>query len=300
MRTPLLTVVVTSYNYERFITENLNSLISQWSEEAPFNILVFDDASTDGSMRILERYERKYDFITVKCHQGNKNKGIKETVKEAVGIVTSQWTTFLESDDLSQPGAIKRLLGLLSTEAGLIFCDIQPLGLDSSQPSWFYSYVPRMRSLMLSMEAHKKPQMLDCKILEENIMATFSCVAVRTHLLRQADFNCPVPEWIDWYLWIQICQKTKVLFVDERLVKWRIHADSLNQKKQFGSYLIKYRLFRKSIRHVLLNSEIKHKFYKITYLSFPIFVPLFLRFWRMSQYKGFKYALKQIKGRLLK
>ena len=298
MRTPLLTVIVTSYNYKKFLSENLNSLVVQWSEENPFNILVFDDGSTDGSLALLEQYKNKYSFISVMTHPGHTNRGIAETVKAAVEIVTSPWTAFLESDDLSQPDSIKRLVSLLSTDAGLVFYDIQPLGLDNNRPSWFYSYVPRIRSLMLSLGAQEQPKMLDCKILEENLIATFSCVAVRTTLLRHADFTCPVPEWIDWYLWIQICQKTKVLFVDEKLVKWRIHSDSLNQKKQIGTYLIKYKLFRKSVRKVLLNSEIKNKSYKIAYLYLPTFVPLFMRFLKMSNYKGFKYVLKQIKGRL--
>lgn len=294
-----LTVIVTSYNYARYLSENLESLVQQWTEKTPFNILVFDDGSTDESLKILEKYLEKYPFMSIKTHPGHKNRGIIETVKAAIESVTSKWTVFLESDDFSQPEMIQSLYNSFSSNADLIFYDIQPVGLDDTQPSWFYSYVPRIRNLMLSIGAQKKPQMVDYKILEENIIPTFSCVAVKTELLREADFSCPVPEWIDWYLWIQICQKANVLFIDKKLVNWRIHENSLNRKKQIGSYLIKYRLFRKSIRNILLNNEIKNKSYKIVYLSFPSFVPLFLRFLRMSQYKGFKYVFEQIKGRLL-
>ena len=298
MEAPFLTVVVTIFNYARYLSENLQSLVTQWSEKNPFNILIFDDGSTDESLTILEQYQAKYSFVKVKTHPMHQNKGLAETIKAAVESVNSEWIAFLESDDFSQPGAIETLFDVFKKDVGLVFYDIKPAGLNNDEPSWFYSYVPRIRSYMLSIGAQKRPAMLDFKILEENLIPTFSCVAVKTNLLKEAEYICPVPEWIDWYLWVQICQKTKVLFVDKKLVNWRIHPASLNKKKQIAVYLSKYKLFRKSIRNVLLNSEIKNKSYKIAYLYLPTFVPLFMRFLKMSNYKGFKYVLKQIKGRL--
>lgn len=300
MKTPELTYIVTSYNYGRFLNENLDSLCRQWTEETPFNILVVDDGSTDDSINIINSYSEKYNFVSLLTHPGNKNAGLINTMKLAINAVDTPWVAFLESDDLSKSGAVKSLLNKISEEAGLIFYNIEPLGLKGDESEWFHSYVPRISEKMLGLLADKRPIKLDNLILTENLIPTFSCAAVRTSILKEADFDSPVAEWIDWYLWIQICQKSKVSFIPEKLVFWRQHGDSLNRKKRLFEYLHKYSLFRNRVRKLLLHSEIEDKCYKIAYLYLPSFIPLFVRLLRMSRFSGFKSVLKKLIGRLRK
>ncbi len=64
MKTPELTYIVTSYNYDKFLNENLASLCNQWTEENPFNVLVVDDGSVDDSINIINSYLKKYNFVS--------------------------------------------------------------------------------------------------------------------------------------------------------------------------------------------------------------------------------------------
>lgn len=300
MKTPELTYIVTSYNYGRYLNENLESLCCQWTEKTPFNILVVDDGSTDDSINIINSYSEKYNFVSLLTHPGNKNAGLINSMKLALNAVDTPWVAFLESDDFSKPGAVQRLLNKIKGGAGLIFCNIEPVGIKDTKSDWFQSYVPRISEKMLELNADKEPIKLDALILAENLIPTFSCAAVRTELLKGTDFDSPVSEWIDWYLWIQICQKTKVSFIADKLVFWRQHSDSFNRKKNIFQYLRKYNLFRKEVRRLLAQSETQHKCYKIAYLYLPSFVPLFIRFWRMSRYSGFRSVLNKLIGRLKK
>ena len=153
---------------------------------------------------------------------------------------------------------------------------------------------------MLELRADERPINLDSLILTENLIPTFSCVAVKTKLLKEVDFNSPVPEWLDWYLWIQICQKTKVSFIKEKMVYWRQHSDSLNRKKSIFNYLNNYNLFRRRVRRLLAQSETDHKCYKIAYLYLPSFIPLSIRFLKMARFSGYKPVLNKLIGRLRK
>ena len=298
MKTPELTYIVTSYNYGRFLIENLESLCRQWTEKNPFNVLVVDDGSTDDSIRIIKSFSKKYTFVSLLTHPENKNKGLINSMKLAINAVKTPWVAFLESDDLSKSGAVKSLLKKIREGGGLIFYNIDPLGSKGDESEWFHSYVPRISEKMLGLHADKRPVKLDTLILTENLIPTFSCAAVRTELLKEADFDSPVSEWIDWYLWIQICQKTRVSFIPEKLVFWRQHSDSLNRKKRIFEYLHKYSLFRNRVRKLLLHSEIEDKCYKIAYLYLPSFIPLFVRLLRMSRFSGFKSVLNKLIGRL--
>jgi len=300
METPELTFIVTSYNYGNFLNENLDSLCQQWTEKTPFNILVVDDGSIDDSVNIIKSYLNKYNFLSLLTHPGNKNEGLIKSMKLALNAVETPWVAFLESDDFSKPGQVERLLEVIKEGADFVFCNIEPDGLKNDDSNWFHSYVPRIYEIMLRLRADKQPIQLDGLILTENLIPTFSCAAVKTKLLKGADFNCPVPEWIDWYLWIQICQKAKISYIPEKLVVWRQHDNSLNRKKNIFQYIFKYNLFRKEIRRLLIKSETNHKCYKIAYLYLPSFVPLFIRFWRMSRFSGFRSVLNKLIGRLRK
>lgn len=298
MKTPELTYIVTSYNYDKFLNENLASLCKQWTEKNPFNVLVVDDGSVDDSINIINSYSKKYNFVSLLTHPGNSNKGLIESMRLAIAAVETPWVGFLESDDFSKAGSVERLLKKIREEAGVIFCNIEPVGLKNNDSDWFESYVPRICKEMLELQADIQPVSLDFLILTENLIPTFSCAAVKTDLLKGANFNSPVPEWIDWFLWIQICQKTKVSFIADKLVFWRQHSDSLNRKKNIFQYVRKYNLFRREVRRLLAQSETNDKCYKIAYLYLPSFVPLFIRFWRMSRFSGFKSVLNKLIGRL--
>lgn len=300
MKTPELTYIVTSYNYGKFLNENLESLCRQWTQETPFNIIVVDDGSKDDSLNIIRSFSQKYPFLSLLTHPGNKNEGLINSMKLAINAVKTPWIAFLESDDFSKAGSVERLLKKTKEGAGVIFFNIEPVGLKNNDSNWFQSYVPRICKKMLELRADVQPVSLDFLILTENLIPTFSCAAVKTNLLKEVNFSSPVPEWIDWYLWIQICQKTKVSFIAEKLVFWRQHNDSFNRKKNIFQYLRKYNLFRKEVRRLLVQSETHHKCYKIAYLYLPSFVPLFIRFWRMSRFSGFRSVLNKLIGRLKK
>ena len=300
MKTPEITYIVTSFNYDKFLDQNLDSLCRQWTEKTPFNVLVVDDGSIDNSINIISSYSKKYKFVSLLTHPGNKNEGLINSMKLAINAVGTPWTAFLESDDFSKPGAVEKLLKIIRCGAGIIFCNIEPYGLKNDGSNWFQSYVPRICKKMLELQANVRPVNLDFLIPTENLIPTFSCVAVETKLLKEADFNSPVPEWIDWFLWIQICQKTKALFITEKLVFWRQHNDSLNRRKNIFQYLRKYQLFRREVRRLLVHSETNNKCYKIAYLYLPSTVPLFIRFLKMSGFSGFRSVLNKLIGRLKK
>jgi len=67
---PLVTVVCATYNQSSYIRDALDGFLKQ-KTEFPVEVLVHDDASTDGTQEILLSYER--EFPNVKVFYENKN-----------------------------------------------------------------------------------------------------------------------------------------------------------------------------------------------------------------------------------
>ena len=98
MRYPLVSVIVPSYNHEKYIEECIESIVNQTYSN--FEIIVIDDGSKDNSVIILKNLQLKYKFkLIVQENQGISgalNRGIKESFK-------AKYITFCASDDYWAP-----------------------------------------------------------------------------------------------------------------------------------------------------------------------------------------------------
>ena len=74
----MVSIVCVVYNHERFLRDTLNGFVSQVTN-FPIEILIHDDASTDGSAAIIHEYEKKYPNIFFPIYQTENqySKGVK-------------------------------------------------------------------------------------------------------------------------------------------------------------------------------------------------------------------------------
>ena len=95
----IVSVIVTTYNQEKYIGEALDSILMQ-KVDFPIEVLVGDDASTDGTQDVLKLYERKYPgFFTMIYRKHNIN---SEPVGNGLDLryrSKGKYTILLEGDD---------------------------------------------------------------------------------------------------------------------------------------------------------------------------------------------------------
>jgi glycosyltransferase involved in cell wall biosynthesis len=96
---PLVSVIVPTYNCATFITDALDSVLSQ--DYSPLEVIVVDDGSTDGTRDVLARYG---DRIRVFQQQ---NGGPAAARNLAVSKSSGEYLAFLDGDDLWLPGKLK-------------------------------------------------------------------------------------------------------------------------------------------------------------------------------------------------
>ena len=64
----LVSILCATYNHENYIREALDGFVSQ-KTNFPFEVLVHDDASTDGTAAIIREYAQKYPDIIKPIYQ---------------------------------------------------------------------------------------------------------------------------------------------------------------------------------------------------------------------------------------
>lgn len=94
---PKVTVLVTTYNHERYLRGALESVLRQKSE-VPFDVLVADDASTDGTSRVAMAFRDRYPG-TVRVMRPSKNMGPNAMFVAATAEVRGDYVALLDGDD---------------------------------------------------------------------------------------------------------------------------------------------------------------------------------------------------------
>lgn len=90
-----LSIIIPNYNNDKYLPDCLESVISQTYR--PDEVIVTDDASTDGSVQIIKKYEKKYSFIKGIYHQVNR--GVAVNRHHAILQAKGDYITLLDSDD---------------------------------------------------------------------------------------------------------------------------------------------------------------------------------------------------------
>lgn len=94
---PTVSIVTISYNQERYIKQALESFVTQHTDFI-FEIIVADDASTDGTQEVIREYERNYPQIFRNILR-EKNVGAQRNFKEAMVSARGRYVALCEGDD---------------------------------------------------------------------------------------------------------------------------------------------------------------------------------------------------------
>lgn len=110
---PTITVLVDTYNHERFIEEALVSVMEQDFSPADMEILVVDDGSTDRTPEIVRKFEPRVRLIRKK--NGGQASAFNAGIPEAQGEIVA----FLDGDDWWSRNKLSRVVETMSADSQL-------------------------------------------------------------------------------------------------------------------------------------------------------------------------------------
>jgi glycosyltransferase involved in cell wall biosynthesis len=104
----MLTVVLANYNHASFLPFALEGLVRQ--TRSADEIIVIDDASTDGSVGVIETYLRKHP--NMRLVRNPDNRGIVRNMNAGLAMAKGRYVYFAAADDVTYPMLFETALGL--------------------------------------------------------------------------------------------------------------------------------------------------------------------------------------------
>lgn len=114
---PRLSICITTYNRAGWLAVSLRNLMRLWRNPHPdVEIVVCDNASTDGTPEVVQPYLCRADF---RYHRNPANVGMLGNLRATAHHSRGRHVWILGDDDLVKPGAIERVLSIVTEKPGL-------------------------------------------------------------------------------------------------------------------------------------------------------------------------------------
>ena len=208
---PLVSVLLTSYNHERWLRGCLESALGQTHPD--IEVIVVDDNSPDSSRSILAEFADRIKLVVNK-----ENQGTYRVLDQALDEASGEFIAILNSDDLWAPNKIERQVATIGqhslSHTGGIFIDENGGEIDGRPMGFAFGdslpddgdYVGRL--------------------LKSNCIVASSAM-LRTDAAREAGgFDDGFKNLGDWNMWLKVAERGKFSYVNEPLTSYRVHRSN--------------------------------------------------------------------------
>lgn len=219
-----VSVAMATYNGEKYIIRQLNSILKQTRQ--PDEIIIIDDNSSDSTVKTINDYMmihgRQLDSMQYRLKINSVNKGYIENFRYAMSCCSGDVVFTCDQDDIWERDKIEKLCRIFEEQenAQLIASDVRFI--DSNDKIIGRDYRPYHREKRNGQLCRIKLQ----EILEKNYFPGCT-MAVRKKLINEyleiPDVN-DMPH--DWTMAIMACAKGGLYWYDEILINYRIHEDN--------------------------------------------------------------------------
>jgi hypothetical protein len=201
---PTVSVLLTSYNRERYIAESIESVLSQTFED--FELVISDNRSTDGTMDIVRRYERRDPRVRVSVNESNI--GQFGNRRKAADLARGRFLKYHDSDDVMYRHCLAAMVGPLEAEPRAGFAL-------SGSHHWPGGPCPLLLTPRLAYER---------EFLGSGLFHLGPSGALfRAEVFRDLGGFPDAGVASDYLFWLRACARVPVLLVPADLFHYRVH-----------------------------------------------------------------------------
>ena len=280
MAIPSVSVVMTCYNYGRYLTGAIQSVLSQTYQD--FEIILVNDGSTDDTDQVVKRYLGNPRFSYIQQNnagQANaKNAGIRNS--------RGKYIAFLDADDLWVKDKLEKQIRLfLSDSVGVVF----------SRASYIDEHGKKLNMKVNGKYLQPKRGKITKDLFIDNFVP-FSSSIVRQKCLEQFGlFDEAFKMGIDWDLWLRLSTAFKFDFVDEPLLLYRVgHLGQMSknvEERQFWSGQIMSKFLNKYSSFINENTITTASYYTLCNRGYY--------YSKIDTLKSIKYYIRALKTKPL-
>ncbi|WP_262148657.1 glycosyltransferase family 2 protein [Chryseobacterium foetidum] len=206
-----ISVCIATYNGEKYISEQLDSILSQLSEND--EVVISDDASTDNTVNIIKSYRDS----RLKVFRNINKPGVVGNFDNAISNANGDICFLADQDDIWKSNKVKRILDFFSDnpEYTCVFSNAELIDENNVKiVDHFFKSVPKTNFFRMVL----KNEFLGCTMAFRNT-------------IKLTPFSDDLPMH-DWYIGLKHIQNGKVGFINENLISYRRHGANVTTGKR--------------------------------------------------------------------
>ena len=243
---PVVSIVVVSYNSEKFILDTLESIFSQTYEN--IELIITDDSSTDNTIVICEEWlvNHSSHFVRTKLIKAEINTGVSANANRGLNYAAGEWLKFLGADDMLFPDCISMNLQYLlkRPEIKVLFSKVAVYDTYISENN-LLKIIPNedINESNIMWEGRSAKSQYNMLLVCDRIHFTPSVIMRKDTLQIVGGFDERFRTMEDYPLWLNLTKAGfKLYFMNIPTVKYRQHTEAINNTGI--DYLIKPNYFR--------------------------------------------------------
>lgn len=220
MLEPLVSVIIPTYNYAKYIVEAVNSVLTQTYPQDKIEIIIIDDGSTDNTFEILKNFIEN----NIISYSFQENKGKANATYNAIQKCQGKYIFNLDADDYYLPTKIAEYIQ--------VFESIEEIVHVAAPAKIFFEEKNFTKNEILPEDILNK--VLDGKWLLKRfynnnmLFGGGTTYAARASTLKAINIPTGIDMYIDEFLILAILPFGKSFYINHPLSVWRIHGKNFS------------------------------------------------------------------------
>lgn len=245
----MIKVLMCLYNGEKYLTEQLNSLLSQTKQ--PDEVIIYDDLSTDNSVELLKLFINEHNLDKWKLIVNSQNLGWRRNFYNAIvsGHSDDDIIFFCDQDDIWDTRKIEIMVGVIEQNKSILRLSSEQLTIDSNNnelSTW-------IRSVNTNTMEISRENYLD-NLFTIGWQNRIGCaMAIRGKL---ANYIAENYEFNEYFAHDEICVNASDYLcggylIDYTSIRYRVHGGNASHNKtDYGSRKAKIKVLNEDISHL--------------------------------------------------
>lgn len=217
---PRCSVALCTYNGARLLSHQLESILGQ--TRRPDELVVSDDASTDGTWEIIRRFAGRAPF-PVRASRNERNLGVTRNFERAIRLCEGEWIALSDQDDVWRADKLQALESALADDpqAEVVFTDAEVVD-EELRPLGYSLWVAA------DFDGRKRQRARRGRLFEVLLWRNVVTGATMALRARVREVVLPIPDgWVhDGWIALVAAATGRVAMLEQPLIKYRQHVEN--------------------------------------------------------------------------
>ncbi len=227
---PLVSVIIPNYNYARYLEERIESVLGQDFQD--FEVILLDDASSDNSAEILQRYRNHPKVSHLVINDTNTGSPFAQW-ERGIALAHGKYIWIAEADDLAHPAFLSHSVRALESNPGasLSFSGAEIIDAEGIKIIEDYDYYSN-HNITSELQIYDGTEYVVRNMFWSSRIynasgAIFRKDAVKPRFLEE---SARMRNSGDWLFWVKIAAAGNVIEIHQKLNAFRIHGANTTSK----------------------------------------------------------------------